>query len=372
MAHSGQPLFRADHVGSLLRPENLLQARTDLAAGKIDAAALHEIENQAIAEVVKWQEAAGLPAVTDGEFRRENWWIDFIRAIDGIEIRDADDDAEFQQGKGGGSGYKPKVVHATGPVRHPGNILVEDTKYLMGLTDRMVKVTLPSPSRIHFHGGRMAVDPDIYPDMDSFWDDVTGVYRKEIADLEAAGCRYIQIDDPVLTYFLDDRLRENAREIGEDPDELLLTYADAINACVRDRSSDTYLTIHLCRGNARSAWIAQGSYDALAEALFRRVDVDAWFLEYDDERSGGFEPLRWMPDDKAIVLGLISSKFGTMEDRDELRDRIQDAANITGLDRLALSPQCGFASIDIGNLITLEDQANKMELVVSLADEVWK
>ena len=370
-AASRKPLFRADHVGSLLRPPELLEARASWKSGAMSAAALREIEDAAIADAVRLQEDIGLEAVTDGEFRRENWWIDFISAIEGIEISSPDEAAGFQKAPGTASGYVPKNVRTAGKLGRKGDILAADFAYLDARTSKTAKVTIPSPTRVHFHGGDASVDDAAYPDKEAFWDDLARVWREEIAALEALGCRYIQIDDPVINYFVDTRMRENLRAIGEDPDTLIHRYARLLNDCISGRSPETYLTIHLCRGNAQSAWIAEGGYEPLAEALFPVVDVDAWFLEYDDARSGGFEPLRFMPDDGCVVLGLVTTKRGEMEERDALRRRIDEAAQYVSLDRLGLSPQCGFASVDLGNLIAVEDQAAKLSLVIDLAREVW-
>lgn len=368
---SSRPFFRADHVGSLLRPETLLDARERWKAGRIDREELRAVEDAAIADVVELQERIGLLAVTDGEFRRENWWIDFISAIDGIKISEPDADSGFFGAPGTPGGYVPKTVKTVGKLGG-GGISTADFEYLGSRTSRTPKVTIPSPSRIHFHGGRAAVDADVYPSMDDFWNDVAAVYRSEISALEARGCTYVQIDDPVLTYFLDDRLRRNAVDIGEDPDRLLGTYRDVLNACIAERAAGTTVAIHLCRGNARSQWIASGSYERMAERLFPDLSVDAWFLEYDDERSGGFAPLRFMPDDVKVVLGLVTTKSGRMEDRAEIRARIMEAADFVPLENLALSPQCGFASIDLGNEIAFEEQNAKLEMVVALADDVWR
>ena len=365
------PFFRADQVGSLLRPQRLLDARRDWKAGELDRGELRQIEDGAIAECVRLQEEIGLQAVTDGEFRRENWWIDFISAIDGIEISDPDTGAGFLGDDDKPGGYVPKNVLTTGRLGGGGAISVADFEFLKAQTSRTPKMMIPSPSRIHFHGGRAAVDAEVYPSMDDFWNDVAAVYQAEIAALEASGCAYIQIDDPVLTYFLDDRLRKNASAIGEDPDRLLGLYGDVINACISRRSAGTRIAIHLCRGNAQSQWIAAGSYDRMAAELFPRLAVDSWFLEYDDERSGGFEPLRHMPDDTRVVLGLVTTKTGRMEDRDEIRARIAEAAKVVPIERLGLSPQCGFASVDVGNRIAFEDQNAKLAMVVELAADVW-
>ena len=366
-----KPFFRADQVGSLLRPARLLEAREDWRQGGITRKELRAIEDDCIAECIAMQEEIGLEAVTDGEFRRENWWIDFISAIKGVEISDPDDDSAFHQDPEHGISYVPKTVLTTGRLGGGGTISVEDFEFLQQHTSVTPKVMIPSPSRIHFHGGRKAVDDDVYPSMDDFWSDVATVYRDEIEALESRGCRYIQIDDPVLTYFLDDRLRRNAEAIGEDPDQLLALYGEVINACISERRPETCIAIHLCRGNARSQWIAAGSYDRMARILFPMLQVDSWFLEYDDERSGGFEPLRHMSDDVRVVLGLVTTKTGRLEDPDEIRSRVEAAAACHPMENLALSPQCGFASIESGNLIAWDDQMAKLSLVVELAQELW-
>ena len=371
MTGSPKPFYHADHVGSLLRPKELLDARLKWKAGELNRDELQELEDDAIRAAVRLQEAVGLNVVTDGEFRRENWWIDFISQINGIEISKPDKSAEFKTSDDKGSGYIPLIVETVDRLRHDRTIFERDYKFLAGCTSKTPKVTIPSPTRIHFHSGRPKVSAEAYPDMELFWADVVSFYQEEITALEELGCRYIQIDDPVLTYFLDDRTRDNLRDIGEDPDQLIHTYASVLNQCVVKRHHDTHVSMHLCRGNARSSWIVSGGYMRLAEAIFPMVDVDTWFLEYDDERSGDFEPLRMMPSDKNVVLGLVTSKFGKLEDKDELKRRIDKAAKYVSMEQLGLSPQCGFASLDIGNLITLEDQIVKLELVVETANEIW-
>ena len=368
---SSIPFFHADHVGSLLRPESLLEARLKWKANEIGRDELQELEDDAIRQVAKVQEDVGLNVITDGEFRRENWWIDFIRQINGITISEPDVGAEFKTSDDKGSGYVPLIVETTDKIHHDKVLMERDYMVLAGCTSKTSKVTIPSPSRIHFHSGRAKVSTQIYPDMELFWNDVVKFYQDEIAGLEELGCRYIQIDDPVLTYFLDDRTRENLRDIGEDPDQLIHTYADVLNRCVEKRQASTHLSMHLCRGNASSSWIVSGGYKQLAEAIFSVVHMDTWFLEYDDDRSGGFEPLEAMPADKNVVLGLVTSKFGTMEDKDTLKRRIDDASKFIALERLGISPQCGFASVDTGNLIAFNDQMAKLELVVKTAEEVW-
>jgi len=371
MSDQSKPFFRADHVGSLLRPQKLLEARASWKGGKLTFEALQNIEDEAIREVVKLQENVGLKAITDGEFRRENWWIDFISQIEGIVISEPDVSSEFKTDGGKGSGYIPKVVKTVSKITHNRSILDRDFETLLKHTKETPKVTIPSPTRIHFHGGRAAVDLETYPDLSNFWSDIARFYQDEIAALEQKGCRYIQIDDPVLTYFLDDRMRNNLQDIGENPDALINTYATLLNDCIKNRRDDTYLTMHLCRGNALSSWIVSGGYAGLANSIFPKIDVDSFFLEYDDERSGDFEPLDLMPNGKKVILGLVTSKRGQLETADAIKRRIEEASKIIPLENLALSPQCGFASVDVGNLITLDDQMSKLELVVKTAETIW-
>ena len=371
MSDQSKPFFRADHVGSLLRPQKLLEARASWKGGKLTFEALQNIEDEAIREVVKLQENVGLKAITDGEFRRENWWIDFISQIEGIVISEPDVSSEFKTDGGKGSGYIPKVVKTVSKITHNRSILDRDFETLLKHTKETPKITIPSPTRIHFHGGRAAVDLETYPDLSKFWSDIARFYQDEIAALEQKGCRYIQIDDPVLTYFLDDRMRNNLQDIGENPDTLINTYATLLNDCIKNRRDDTYLTMHLCRGNALSSWIVSGGYAGLANSIFPKIDVDSFFLEYDDERSGDFEPLDLMPNGKKVILGLVTSKRGQLETADAIKRRIEEASKIIPLENLALSPQCGFASVDVGNLITLDDQMSKLELVVKTAETIW-
>ena len=371
MNTKSKPFYRADHVGSLLRPPQLLDARLKWKAGEMGDAELRSLEDEAIRDVARLQEDVGLHSVTDGEFRRENWWIDFISQINGIEISEPDIGAEFKTDDDKGSGYIPKVVETVSPIHHQRTILGRDYEFLAACTTETPKITIPSPTRIHFHSGRAKVSRHAYPDMDQFWSDIAAFYQLEIAALEDLGCRYIQIDDPVLTYFVDDRMRANLRSIGENPDQLIHTYAELLNACIGKRRPETHLSMHLCRGNAQSSWIVSGGYMSLAEAIFPVIKMDTWFLEYDDQRSGDFEPLKFMPEGTNVVLGLVTSKKGKMEDKDDLKRRIEEASVYVDMNNLALSPQCGFASIDLGNLITLDEQLAKLRLVVETADEVW-
>ena len=367
---AAKPFFRADQVGSLLRPERLLRARAEYRKGTLDAAALRAVEDECIAEAVTLQEAIGLPAVTDGEFRRENWWLDFISRIGGVEIREGDakttafvDKPEWH--------YVPKNVITTRKLDHTEAICGKDFAYLRSVAKNLPKMTIPSPTRMHFHGGRRHVSPDAYPDIEQFFTDVARVYQEEIASLEALGCRYIQIDDPLLTYFISERLRQEVRDNGEEPEARLARYVRLVNDCVAKRRSDTAVGIHLCRGNSRSAWIAEGGYERIAEQAFGGLAVDHFLLEYDDERSGDFNPLSFVPRGKKVVLGLVTTKHGRLERADDLRRRIDAAAKFVPLEDLALSPQCGFASVVEGNIIGPDEQIKKLQLVVDTARSVW-
>lgn len=366
-ARSTSPI-RADTVGSLLRPDYLHAARRRFEAGEIDATSLREIEDRAIADVVAYQEQIGLPVVTDGEFRRENWWIDFVRRLEGVEIAE-----------GGGTAfatneaprYVPKSVRISGRVRAAEPILVDDFRFVQKHASAIAKIAVPSPTRLHFHGGRKSVSSEAYPGIEVLFADLAAVYRREIAALEAAGCRYIQIDDPLLSYFLDPNLRAEVVADGDDPDARLKRYIRLINDCISERSPTTTVGIHICRGNARSTWLAQGTYEGLADTCFALLNVDRFLLEYDDERSGTFAPLRFMPKGRQVVLGLVTTKHAQLEDKDFLKRRLDEAAKLIDPACLALSPQCGFASVVEGNLITEADQRAKLELVVQTAREYW-
>jgi 5-methyltetrahydropteroyltriglutamate--homocysteine methyltransferase len=366
-----KPFFRADHVGSLLRPPEIFAAREAFARREIDAARLRTVEDAAIHDVVAGQERVGLEVVTDGEFRRENWYADFIGRLGGVEIRAAEQNPAFAHDPDSTVHYVPKNVVTVAPLRRPEPILVRDFAFLAGTTERTAKVTIPSPSRLHFHGGRNVVSRDVYPDIEDFFADVVRAYRAEIADLEAAGCRYIQIDDPLFSYFISERMRAEVVANGERPEERLLRYVRLINDCIAERHADTAIGIHVCRGNARSAWIAEGGYERIAETLFSGLRNDHFLLEYDDDRSGDFEPLRFMPRDKRVVLGLVTSKRGELEDRSTLLRRVEEATKYVAIDNLGISPQCGFASVVEGNIITPEDQWAKLRLVVETAHEIW-
>ena len=369
--------FRADHVGSLLRPETLLDDREKWKADQLSDGDLREHEDAAIAAVVQREEAAGLKAITDGEFRRESFHFDFISKIGGIKTNFTIKGA-FAQGektKEGGEKQVPLTVDVVDRMQRPAEgIEVENYKYLQSQVsgDHVAKITMPSPTMTHFRGGREAISREAYPELDDFFADLARLYREEIAGLAEAGCRYVQFDDTNLAYLCDSKMRADARARGEDPDELPRTYAELINACIKDRPDDMAVCVHLCRGNARSLWFAEGDYEPIADKLFNFTEVDGFFLEYDDERSGGFEPLRFVPKgDMKIVLGLVTSKRGEMESRDELKQRIDEASKFVDLDQLCLSPQCGFSSNAIGNIITEAEQFDKLAMIVDLADEIW-
>lgn len=370
MAQRKDPPFRADHVGSLLRPPRLLAVRERAARGEIGAEDLRAVEDAAIREAVALQEGLGLQGVTDGEFRRTFFHIDFLERFEGISIAETGIAAHFHR-EDGDLDFAPPRISVTGKLRRPGPVFGEDFSFLAGLTRRTPKQTIPSPSMAHFRGGRGAVGREAYPDIEAFFADLAGVYREEIADLAARGCRYVQLDDTNLAYLCDPKLREGARAMGEDPDALPHTYARLINAAIAGRPDDMTVAVHLCRGNFRSAWVAEGGYEPVAEALFGEIDADAFFLEYDTDRAGDFAPLRYVPADKTVVLGLVSTKRPQLEDRDALKRRIEAAARFVPIERLCISPQCGFSSTVHGNEITADDQRRKLALVVELADEVW-
>ena len=315
------------------------------------------------------QEDLGLQIVTDGEFRRENWYADFIGRLSGVVIADGAGQG-FAQNSGQPK-HVPKRVQTVAKISAPEPIALEDYRFLESASSRAAKVTIPSPTRLHFHGGRHAVSEAAYPEIEDFFADIASVYCNEIAALEEAGCRYIQIDDPLMSYFLSPALRQEVIEEGDDPDRRLARYVSLVNQCIQLRQPETTIAIHICRGNARSSWIAQGAYDGIAEACFAGLDVDRFLLEFDDARSGSFAPLRFMPMGKQVVLGLITTKRPDLESKSDIKRRIDEAAQFVDFDQLAVSPQCGFASVVEGNLIAPQDQLAKLRLVVEIAEEVW-
>jgi len=362
------PPFRADHVGSLLRPPALVAARAQFYDGAISRAELRQIEDEHIAVAVKKQEAIGLRSITDGEFRRAFFHLDFLEQLDGVTVSGSIAASSDAQSK---VGFTPPKLSVTGKLRHVRNIQVKDFTYLNPLVTQTPKVCIPSPTMVHFRGGRAAIDITAYPDMAQFFADLAQCYRDEISALYAAGCRYLQLDDTNLAYLCDPKMRAGAIERGDDPNELPRTYAALINAVIADRPADLTVGIHLCRGNFRSTWFAEGSYEPVAEVLFTELQVDGYFLEYDDERSGDFAPLRFVPPTKTVVLGLVTSKVGQLENPRDLIQRVEDAARYVPLDNLCLSPQCGFSSTVHGNELTEDDQWRKLELVVQTAQTIW-
>ena len=330
---------------------------------------MREVEDGAIRDIVKFQEDAGLSGITDGEFRRTYFHIDFLEQLQGVETKGGIA-VSFHTAQGNVE-FAPPVMKVTGPVRHVKPIQVDDFLFLRSVTKRTPKVTIPSPTMLHFRGGRDAISRDAYPDLEKFYADVAAAYRAEIAALAAAGCRYLQLDDTNLAYLCDTKMREGARARGDDPDELPRRYARLINAAIAGRPADMAVCIHLCRGNFKSAWVAEGGYEPVAEVLFNELAVDGYFLEYDDARSGDFAPLRHVPKGKIVVLGLVTTKLDQLETKDYLKGKIAEAAKIVPLDQLCLSPQCGFSSTVHGNAIARDAQAAKLRLVVETANEVW-
>ncbi len=363
------PPFRADQVGSLLRPDELLGARSAFQNGEISADELRQAEDKAIREVVKRQQNVGLQSVTDGEFRRTYFHVDFLEKLDGVTTSGGIE-VKFQS-KEGEVNFSPPRLAVTGKLEHNQDILRDDFEFLQSVASNTPKITMPSPTMVHFRGGRKAIDIDAYPEIDNFFEDLAKCYRDEIDSLYQAGARYIQLDDTNLAYLCDPKLRDGARQRGEDPDELPRTYSALINSVIDDRPDDLTIAVHMCRGNFQSAWVAEGSYDPVADVLFNEMNVDAFFLEYDDDRSGDFSPLRHLPHDKVVVLGLVTTKVADLEDPDQLKRRVDEAAGYVPLENLCLSPQCGFASTVHGNKITHDQQWRKLELVVNTAQDIW-
>ncbi|MGH6980010.1 MAG: 5-methyltetrahydropteroyltriglutamate--homocysteine S-methyltransferase, partial [Stellaceae bacterium] len=353
-----KPPFRADHVGSLLRPPELIALRERAARGAIDPADMREIEDGAIRDVVALQESIGLAAVTDGEFRREVWHLDFLNRFEGVEQLHAGTAQQVKEWTSHGQ-TAPGSLVVNGKLRRVKPIAVDDFKFLKAAATRTAKICIPAPTTIH-RGQPQAVSKTAYPDIEAFWADIIAAYRDEVSDLVAAGCTYLQFDEVAFAYLCDETIRADIARNGEDPDRLAGKFVDVINAVLRDRPASLAVTMHTCRGNFRSTWRASGGYDRIAEAVFGQTDVDGFFLEYDTERAGGFEPLRFMPKGKIAVLGLVSTKVGVVESPDAIKRRIDEAAKFMPLDGLALSPQCGFSSTLLGNDIDPDQQRRKL------------
>ncbi len=367
-----RPPFRADHVGSLLRPPALLEARRLHAEGSLSAEQLRAAEDEAIRQVVRMQEEVGLQSATDGEFRRASWHMDFIYQLGGISRASDSLKVEFRNEQGTIE-FTPAALHVDGRITLEKPIFAEAFAFLRDTAGPGVtpKLTIPSPSMVHYRGGRAAIDPKVYPDMDAFWEDLSAAYAAEVAALAGMGCTYLQLDDTSLAYLNDPHQRELIASQGADAEHQHLRYIKQINAALAGRPPSMAVTTHSCRGNFRSSWVAEGGYDFVAEALFNELDVDGFFLEYDDSRSGGFEPLRFVPKGKMVVLGLVTTKRPALEAKEDLKRRIDEAARYVPLEQLCLSPQCGFSSTVEGNQLSYEDEVAKPRLIVETAREVW-
>jgi 5-methyltetrahydropteroyltriglutamate--homocysteine methyltransferase len=361
--------FRADQVGSLLRPASLARERAQFKCGELDAVTLKASEDHAIREVVKRQEATGLRSITDGEFRRDWWHLDFLAQLDGVTLKD-NPGPKF---KIEGQSEQPPIATVTGKIGCSRPIMADHFGFLKSVTTRTAKMTIPSPSMLHLRGGRAAISAQAYPDMAEFWHDVAAAYRVAIRHLGDAGCSYLQLDDISFAYLCDAKVQANCRANGDDPALLPQTYADVINAALADKPAGMRVTIHTCRGNFKSAWVAEGGYDPVVQAMFS-THVDGYFMEFDSLRAGGFEPLKALRGQgrgKKIVLGLVTTKLGELESKDDLKRRIDEAAKFVPLESLCLSPQCGFSSTHHGNALSQDDQWRKLERVVEVAREVW-
>jgi len=369
MSSRAKPPFRADHVGSLLRPQSLHDLREKVRAGKASAAELKAAEDVNIREAVKLQEEIGLQSITDGEFRRDWWHIDFLHGFDGVELGTSDiyGDAKFKN-----THEQPPTMMVNGKLRRSKPSMLSHFQFLKSVvTKGTPKFTMPSPAMLHARADRASLKKT-YPDQDAFWADLTQCYREEIADLYKAGCRYLQIDDTTIAMWGDPKVQEQFKKLGDDPKKDAKLYTAAVNAAIRDVPDDMTVAIHTCRGNFKSTWLASGGYaDFVAESVFTGLDVDAFFLEYDTERAGGFEPLRFVPKGKTVVLGLVSSKLPELEKKDELKRRIEAASKYVPMENLCLSPQCGFSSTHHGNNLTVEQEKAKLKLCLDTAKEVW-
>jgi 5-methyltetrahydropteroyltriglutamate--homocysteine methyltransferase len=362
-----KPPYRADHVGSLLRPAALKEARAKRAKGEITAEALRQVEDREIEQVIKKQEEVGLKLATDGELRRSWWQFDFFKDLDGVEL--------YSTGRGiifAGVETKAESVHTVGKLGFSGHPHVADFRFVKDHTTVTPKMTIPAPGVLHFRQGRTSVSKSAYPELDPFFEDLAQAYRKAVRAFYDAGCRYLQLDDTTWSMMCDKRELEHSRERGDQPEKLPSIYAKMIDEAIRDRPSDMVVTMHSCRGNFRSTWIAEGGYEPVADVMFNQTPLDGYFLEYDSDRAGGFEPLRFFPKGKKqLVLGVVTSKDGALESNDAIKRRIDEATKYVALDQLCLSPQCGFASTEEGNVLSEEQQWAKLRMIVELAEEVW-
>ncbi|HEX7006305.1 MAG TPA: 5-methyltetrahydropteroyltriglutamate--homocysteine S-methyltransferase [Alphaproteobacteria bacterium] len=378
-----RPPFRAEIIGSLLRPKNLLDARAKLEGdqyatvkGSRSFAELKDIEDEAIRDAIALQEGAGLEVVTDGEFRRRSWYQDFVLALGGTKIAFVDASQTISaampfQDEKGAEKLPGHLVQVDGKLRRDGPIFVDAFKFLKANAKATPKISLPSPTMLHFWGGRQAIDSGAYPDLDAFWSDLVDIYLAEIKDLHAAGCRYLQIDDVTFPLICDPRGAKAMRDRGDDPAALIRTYAEVLNRIVTGAPKDMHIGMHMCRGNNRGKWMAEGGYEFISETVFKSIDIDTYFMEYDTDRAGDFRPLRHVPEGKHVVLGLVSTKTPKLEDADGLKRRIEEAGKFMPHDHLCISPQCGFASNFMGNPLTIEDERKKLKLVVDVARSMW-
>ena len=360
-----KPPFRADQVGSLLRPRELAEARAKFKKHELTANQLATVEDRCIREAVARQEAIGLQSVTDGEMRRDWWHLDFMTRLDGVTAV-ANPGPKF-----GGTEEQPPIPSVTGKIGCSRPVMVDHFAFLKSVTQETAKFTIPSPAMLHLRGGRSSISRQVYPELEPFWSDTAAAYRKAIRHLADAGCTYLQLDDVSFSYLCDPKIQETCRRNGDDPAKLPRTYAEAVSAALEDRPAGMTVTMHTCRGNFKSSWVASGGYEPVAEAMFSS-GVDAFFMEFDSERAGGFEPLRYLPRDKKVVLGLVTSKTPALESKDFLKKRIEEASKYVPLENLCLSPQCGFSSTHHGNALTMDEQWRKLERVVEVAREVWR
>jgi len=366
MSQRTKPPFRADHVGSLLRPTALKQAREQFAKGQIDAAALKAVEDREIKSVIAKQEAAGLQSITDGEFRRSWWHLDFLWGLDGVERHVMDTGVTFAAVKTRNEG-----VQVSGKIGFSGHPMIEHFKFLKANTTRTPKMTIPAPSALYGRPILTPINKSVYPKLDKMFDDLGQAYKKVVRSFADAGCRYLQLDEVFIAMLCDPKYRQQMKDRGDDPDTLGPLYGDLINVAISDIPSDMTVTMHLCRGNYKSTFMGSGGYDAMQEVLFDRIKVNGYFMEYDTERAGGFEPLRRLQKGRLAVLGLVTTKTGTLEGKDALKRRIEDAAKFTDLDQLCLSPQCGFASTEEGNVLAEEEEWAKLRMIGEVARDVW-
>ena len=366
MTQRTKPPFRADQVGSLLRSGPVKEARTKRLAGEITPAQLKAVEDAEIKKLVAKQESIGLQAVTDGEFRRSWWHYDFLAKLDGVELVSVAQGLQFK-----GTQTKAEGLHVHGKLGFSSHPMIEHFKYLKSVAKAVPKMTIPSPTALHFRGGRQAIEKSVYPTMEPFFEDLGRAYTKAVRAFGEAGCTYLQLDEVFVAYLCDDNQRQMLRDRGDDPDKLLYVYRDLVNAACAGRTPGMTISMHLCRGNFRSTWMAQGGYERVADILLNQMNVDAYFMEDDSERAGGFEPLRFLPRNKHVVLGVMTSKTGALESKDQLKRRIDEAAKFAPLEQLCLSPQCGFASTEEGNLLAEDEQWAKLARCVEVAREVW-